>query len=118
MSITNRKILIKSLATIYWVIEIYNIFCLNFEFEHGFQVLVGHEDVPSCCCISEDAMVAVSGARDRLLMVNIFVDWKLIIGEYVQKAIKHIHQISFFQLSYMYALCRCGTCKRALRFGN
>lgn len=33
------------------------------------QVLVGHEDVPSCCCVSEDALVAVSGARDRSLIV-------------------------------------------------
>ncbi|KAL3123867.1 hypothetical protein niasHT_000024 [Heterodera trifolii] len=33
------------------------------------QVLVGHEEVPSCCCVSEDALTACSGALDRQLIM-------------------------------------------------
>lgn len=39
--------------------------------ESGFltQVLVGHEDVVLCCCVSEDGKTVVSGGRDSQVII-------------------------------------------------
>ncbi|CAI5447669.1 unnamed protein product [Caenorhabditis angaria] len=40
------------------------------------QILVGHEDIVTCCCLSDDERIVISGARDHKMIV-----WNVITGE-------------------------------------
>lgn len=50
------------------------------QIDKGFltQILVGHENVVTCCCISFDERLVVSGARDEKMIV-----WNVQNGEMV-----------------------------------
>ncbi|CAB3406664.1 unnamed protein product [Caenorhabditis bovis] len=50
------------------------------QIDSGFltQILVGHEDIVTCCCISDDERIVISGARDRKMIV-----WNVQTGENV-----------------------------------